>query len=296
MAYDSLTTGQKKVAEFALTRGAEVIYLPAGRIADLVGVSHSTVVRTAQALGFRGFPEFQTALQEQFRGRMSTLERFQFGSGQLVVETAESQRDNYGSVLHQVMLADVAHIEHVVRKIPVEDFERAVDLLHTAAHVFVVGLRASAPLALSFAHGLRHLRPGCVLLQQGMGDLPDHLREIASDDLLVAMSYGRYTRDTLRCMEYARRVGAHVLTVTDSTLSPAAKRSDIALVVPIRLWFNVMSAAPLSVTSALLIALALRHKDGTRERLGHLDDLLQQFQVFESQAGPDVLSQIEQME
>jgi DNA-binding MurR/RpiR family transcriptional regulator len=166
--------------------------------------------------------------------------------------------------------------------------------LDSAHRVYVVGLRASASLALNLGLALRHIRPGCFILQPGFGDLPDQLAEIAEGDLLVTMSYGRYTRDTLRCMDYARKAGAQILTVTDSTLSPAAKRADVALVAPIHLWFYVMSAAPLSLVSALVVAVALRHKDDARARLEHLDEMYQQFQIFENQTDLDILNRIEQ--
>ncbi|MCZ7571127.1 MAG: MurR/RpiR family transcriptional regulator [Ardenticatenaceae bacterium] len=292
-AYDSLSDGQKKIAELALTRPSEAVYSPAARIAELVGVSHSTVVRTAQALGYAGFPEFQAALQEWFLGRVSTVDRFQFSSRQFAVEKDGDLEGDATAVLRRVMLDDAAHIEGVLQQISAPDFERAVEMVDSARRVYVVGLRASASLALNFGLALRHIRPDCFLLQQGFGDLPDQLFGISEDDLLVVMSYGRYMRDTLRCMDHARAVGARVLAITDSILSPAARRADVALVVPANPWFYVMSAAVHSFMSALLVAVALRRKDDARRRVERLDEIFQQFHLFEKQDERDIVSQIE---
>src|SRR5262245_13301804 len=84
MAYDSLSKSQRKVTEFLLTHGIDVVYLSAARIAKLVQVNRSTVVRTAQALGYEGFPDMQAALQAHFLSRLSSVERFQYGSRQLI--------------------------------------------------------------------------------------------------------------------------------------------------------------------------------------------------------------------
>jgi DNA-binding MurR/RpiR family transcriptional regulator len=292
-SFDTLSEGQRKVAEFALTHTAEAVCLPAARIAPLVSVSHSTVVRTAQALGFKGFPPFQAALQEWFMGQFNSVDRLQFGTRRFAKDKAGVGRAA-DSVFRQVMLADAAHIQNVAQQIPSQQFDRAVEMLNRADHVYILGLRASASLALNFGLAVRYIRPGCLILQQGFGDLPDQLLGISKGDLLVAMSYGRYARDTLRCMDYSQRTGAQVLAITDTPLSPAAKRADLALVLPVGLWFYVMSAAAHSFIGALVVALALRRKRGARQRAEQLEQAFQRFQIFERAEERDLLSQIEE--
>lgn len=292
--YDSLSPGQQKVAEFLLTHSAEAVYLSAPRIAKLVGVSHSTVVRTAQRLGFSGFPELQSALQTRYVHLGSAVERFRLSSAALDRGGEAEATDADLPLLHRVMLTDIAHLQEVLERVPVHDFDRAAEMLDQARRVYIVGLRASASLAFNFGLALRYIRPECYILQPGVGDLPDQLMELSAEDLLVTMSYGRYTRDTIRCMDVARSVGAQVLTITDNPLSPAAKRADVALVVPIRVWFYVMSAAPHSLVSALLVAVAMRRKEQAQERLERIDRYFQLFGTFENEDQQDLLRRIEQ--
>jgi len=290
-AYDSMSSGQRKVAEFILTRGVEAIYLPAARIAALAQVSHSTVVRTAQALGFEGFPDLQASLQEQHLARVGAVERLQFGPEQLSAGPAWDGSGKSSTAFGQIMMADAAHIAQVAQQVPVADFEQAVDMLDSARRVYIIGLRGSAGLAQNFGLGLQQVRADCFILRPSIGDLADQLMGISDDDLLVAISYGRfflrpslngeqeldeqldttpyinYSRETICCMDYSRESGARILAVTDHILSPAAKRADVALVVPIYIWFYMMSAAPFSLLSALLVALAMRHEDQARDRL-----------------------------
>ena len=278
--YDSMSKSQQKVAEFFLTRGMEAVYLPAARIAELLDVSHSTVVRTAQAIGFEGFPDLQAALQEQFLGRMNSTSVYQLGSRKLIGELNE-QNEDAAAILQRVMLTDARNIESLIAQISIPDFERAVDLLISAPSVYLIGLRASAPLALNFSIGLRQIRPNCTMLRPDFGDLVDQIASIHEGDVLFSICFGRYMRETLTCMDYARKMKATVITVTDTPLSPAAKRADLAFVVRYGVWFYGASTALFSLLNALMMTILLRQGTSAQQRLEQVDRIIDQFQIFE---------------
>ncbi|MEP7293693.1 MAG: MurR/RpiR family transcriptional regulator, partial [Chloroflexota bacterium] len=280
-SYDTMSKSQQKVAEFFLTRGMEAVYLPAARIAELLEVSHSTVVRTAQAIGFVGFPDLQTALQERFLGRINSSSVYQHGSRKLISELSEQNEDaDTAAVLRRLMLTDANNIENLIDQISIPDFERAIDLLISAPSVYVVGLRSSAPLALNFSIGLRQIRPNCFMPTPGFGDLVDQIAPISEGDVLLSICFGRYMRDTLSVMDYARKVGATVITVTDTPLSPAAKRSDLAFVVRYGVWFYGASTALFSLLNALMMSVLLRQGVSAQQRLGQVDKIIEQFGIF----------------
>jgi len=281
-SYDSMSKSQQKVAEFFLTRGLEAVYLPAARIAELLDVSHSTVVRTAQAIGFVGFPDLQAALQDRFLGRINSASVVQHGSRRLISELSEqTEDDDTATVLQRLMLTDANNIQNLIGQIPIADFERAIDLLIAAPAVYVIGLRSSAPLALNFSIGLRQIRPNCYMPTPGFGDLVDQIAAIQEGDILFAICFGRYMRDTLHCMDYAHKVGATVITVTDTPLSPAAKRSDLAFVVRYGVWFYGASTALFSLLNALMMSVLLRQGAAAQQRLGVVDQIIEQFEIFE---------------
>ena len=280
--YDLMSKSQQRVAEFLLTRSLEAVYLPAARIAEMVDVSHSTVVRTAQAIGFEGFPDLQAALQEQFQGRINSSDVYQLGAKKLISELAEQQEGtDTEAILQRVMLTDARNIENLLPQIEIVDFEQAVDWLGSAPRVFVIGLRSSAPLALNFGMALRQIRSDCFLLQPGLGDLTEQATMIQPGDVLFSLCFGRYMRDTLHTMEYARSVGARVITVTDTTLSPAAKRADLAFVVRYGVWFYGSSAALLSLLNAFIAVMLLREGDRATDRLAQIDRSIEQYDIFE---------------
>ena len=284
-AYDSLSKSQQKVTEFLLTHGIDVVYLSAARIARLVQVNRSTVVRTAQALGYGGFPEMQAALQAHFLSRLSSVERFRYGSRQLIEEMREPSDGSSGdSLLQRVIRTEVEHIENLMQQISADNFEQIVDLLAGARRIYIVGLRASTPLALHFLIPLRLIRHNCYLLSYNTPNgLSDQLEELSDQDLLFAITYSRYARDTLNVMDYARLVGAKVVALTDSPLSPAAMRADRVLVVPFRIWLYSNAAAPYVLLNALFSALFLRFGDHVPERLENLERIYNRLQIFDEE-------------
>lgn len=281
-SYGEMSASQQRVLEFFLTHGLEAVYLSAARIADTVDVSHSTVVRTAQALGFEGFPDFQAALQEQFLGQINSAGVYQLGARKLISEMVEQDTTNIGSILQRVMLTDAKNIENLVPQIPVADFEQAVHWLMDAPHVYVIGLRSSAPMALSFGMSLRQIRGSSTILQPGTGDLVDQVSALAENDVLFAICFGRYMKETLYVMEHARSVGARVITVTDTPVSPAARRADLVFTVRYGVWFYGASAALFSLLNAIIAALLVIQQDSAQERLEKIDRIIEQFGIFES--------------
>ena len=281
-AYAGMSTSQQKVLEFFLSRSLEAVYLSAARIAEMVDVSHSTVVRTAQALGFNGFPEFQSALQEQVSGRMNSTGVYQLGARKLISELLEQDGSGTGSILEHVMLNDAKNIENMVSQITMADFERAVNMLLEAENVYVIGLRSSAPMAMNFAMGLRQIRGKCHLLQPGVGDLVDQIVALTDKDLLFSLCFGRYTRVTLHAMDYARKIGAQIISVTDSPVSPAARRADLVFTVRYGVWFYGASAALFSLLHALVAAILVHQNDAAQTRLERLDAVIEEFNIFDT--------------
>jgi DNA-binding MurR/RpiR family transcriptional regulator len=280
--YDLMSKSQQRVAEFLLTHSMEAVYLSAARIAELVDVSHSTVVRTAQAIGFEGFPDLQAALQEQFQGRINQSAVYQLGAKKLVTELADQQSgEDTAAILERVMLTDARNIENLLPQISVADFEQAVEWLIAAPRVFVIGLRSSAPQAVNFGMGLRQIRANCFVLQPALGDLTEQATMIQPGDVLFSLCFGRYMRDTLHTLDYARNVGARVITITDTTLSPAAKRADLAFIVRYGVWFYGSSSALHSLLNAFIAVILLREGERAQQRLAEIDRAIEQYDIFE---------------
>ena len=277
--HESLSPSQRKVAQFLLEGGINVIHLTISEIAEAVGVNSSTVVRTAQALGFDGFPELQSVLRSQFLNQAKIAQRMQIGSQKLIEDLTADEQEN-AHLLNTVLRDEVQSLLDLPQHVPTRLFDQAVDMVDKAGHVYIIGLGASFPLALNFGIVLRYIRPETTVLTPGIDPIPAQLTPLKEGDLIFSLCFARYTRETLTVMDVGRQRGASVLTVTDSHVSPAAIRSDLALIVPFRLRLYSNTVALFALLDAILGALSLRYPAKTRERLDSLEELYQQFNLL----------------
>jgi DNA-binding MurR/RpiR family transcriptional regulator len=280
-SYNHMSKSQKKVAEFLLTYGIDVVHLSASRIAELVNVNRSTVVRTAQALGYEGFVDLQADLQQQLLKRFSTADRVKMDLLRLSEAIEGQARSEQGlAILSSMVRAEIEDLENMLTRISEADFNRAVEMLERGQKIYVLGLRGSLPLAMTFVFLLRHVRTDCYLLEPGVQDLADQLVNMTRADLLFTISYSRYANDTIRCMEYARQVGTPIITLTDSPVSPAAKRADLAFVLLFRMYLYRNTSTPMVLLNALAAALSARHTGHSQQRLERLEAVYRQLEIF----------------
>lgn len=279
--YDTMSKSHKKVAEFLLTYGIDVVYLSASRIAELVDVNRSTVVRTAQALGYEGFGDLQADLQQQLLKRFSTADRVKLDLLRLSEDIEDQAAQENGlAILSSMVRAEIKDLENMLSRITEADFNRAVDMLEKAQRIYVVGLRGSLPLAQTLVFLLRHVRTGCFLLEPGTHDFADQMAGLTPDDLLFTISYSRYASDTIRCMDYARRIGTPVMTLTDNVLSPAAKRADLAFVLLFRMYLYRNTSTPMVLLNALAAALSARQARSSQAQLERLEAVYEHWELF----------------
>jgi len=277
--HETLSPSQRKVAEFLLSGGINSIHLTINEIAEAVGVNSSTVVRTAQSLGFDGFPELQSQLRDQFLSQAKIAQRMQIGSQKLIEELSTNITED-GHLLNTVLRDEVKSLLDLPQHVPNSVFDRAVDMIDAANHVYTIGLGASFPLALNFGTVLRYIRPNTTVLTPGIDPIPAQLIPLAEGDLIFSLCFARYTRETLTVMEVGKQRSASVMTITDSHVSPAAKRADLAMVIPFRLKLYGNTVALFGLMDALLGALSLRYPETTQQRLDSLEALYERFNLL----------------
>ena len=92
--YGSLSKGQKLLATYITDNYDKAVFLTAAKLGKVVGVSESTVVRFATQLGYKGYPEFQKALEELVRNKLNSIQRMEVTYGRI------SQSELLEAVLH----------------------------------------------------------------------------------------------------------------------------------------------------------------------------------------------------
>lgn len=269
---ESLTPSQKKLLDYILANDEEAVFLKVQELSNRVNVSVATVVRLAKALGYAGFPEFQQEMRLLFRDKLTTVSRLQ---------KAAQGKTSEENVLVKVLQQDIENITETMNQVPSDDFRKFVDAINLAERVVIVGLRSAHSLAVFMGVALEFLQRDVWIVRPGIGDMWDRLFRIRSGDVVVGISFPRYTRETVRSLEYAKSRHIRTLAITDSLLSPLARHADLVLTARCKMDSFVESfTAPLSLINAIVTAVGLCSKDPSLKALKRLETLWQSRNVY----------------
>lgn len=271
----TFSKGQRRIAAYITESYDKAAFMTANRLGKAVGVSESTVVRFAVELGFEGYPEMQKAMREMVMNRLTSVQR---------MEVANDQIGNQ-DVLTKVLQADADKIRKTSETISREDFQAAVSAILKAKRVYVLGVRSAAPLANFVGYYLNYMLEDVrVITASGAGEMFENLVNITPEDVVIGFSFPRYSSATLKATQYCRGVGATVIGITNSNLSPLAARSDYVLTAKSDMVSLVDSlVAPLSVVNALLVALASARDAKVQKSLETLERVWEEYNIYEKQ-------------
>ena len=269
----TFSKGQRRIAGYINESYDKAAFMTASRLGKTVGVSESTVVRFAVELGFDGYPEMQKAMQEMVMNRLTSVQR---------IEVANDRIGNQ-DILTKVLQADADKLRQTSETISRDSFQCAVDAILKARRIYLLGVRSAAPLANFAGYYMNYMFEDIrVITVSGAGEMFENLVGITPDDVVIAFSFPRYSSATLKAAQYCRGVGATVIGITNSHLSPLAANSDFVLLAKSDMVSLVDSlVAPLSVVNALLVALASAREKEVQNSLGTLERVWEEYNIYE---------------
>lgn len=270
--YPKMSKGHKLVAAYIVDRYDQAVFMTAAKLGESVGVSESTVVRFAMALGYDGYPEFMKDLAEWYKSKINNVQKI----------GAKYGRSSQSELLTSVISADIEKLEDTMEKLDVNSFELAVDLILRARKVYILGLRSCEPLARFLHFYLNMIRPDVVLLDStSVSETFEQMIRIDEKDCIIGISFPRYSMRTLKALEFANDRNAKVITITDTMHSPLTLYSSCNLFARSDMVSIVDSlVAPLSVINALVVALCLKRPDEVKENLENLENAWNNYQVY----------------
>ena len=270
--YPRLSKGQKKLADYIRQEYDKAAFLTAAKMGEVVGVSESTVVRFAMTLGYKGYPEFQKALEELVRTKLNSIQRMEVTYGRI----------SRGEILTSVLQADIEKIKLTMGSMDQEAFEIAVDTILKAKRIYVIGIRSCAPLASFLSYYLQLICEDVTLVNtNSSSEIFEQLIRIGQDDVVIGISFPRYSMRTLKALEFANNRNAKVITLTDSVHSPMNLYSSCNLIARSDMASIVDSlVAPLSVINALVVALCMKKQKEVVATLETLEKIWDEYQVY----------------
>lgn len=202
----SLKPNQYKVAQFAMENLEMVVDMTAQEVSEKVGVGRATVVRTAQALGYDGFPQFRVALAREI-----------------------PQAQNHAEGIAAAAAAVAANLQSLV--IDQEEVDRIAGLLSRAHNVLVVAHGMSAPLGTTLV--ARLVSVGISAMMHADHTTADIAAAgLSKDSVCVAISGSGVNKPTLRTAAFAHKAGAKVVALTSFSSTPLIEIAHHSLIVP----------------------------------------------------------------
>lgn len=272
--YTKLSKGQKLLANYIIDHYEKAVFLTAAKLGSIVGVSESTVVRFANELGYNGYPKLQRALEELVKTKLTSIQRME----------VTSDRIDKANVLKYVLQSDADKIKHTIEEIDEALFHQAVDMILNAKTIYILGVRSSAPLANFMGFYFNLVFDNVKLVHtNSVSEMFEQMYRVQEEDVVIGISFPRYSKRTLKAMEFARTRGANVIAITDSPLSPLIPFANCSLLARSDMASFVDSlVAPMSLVNALIIAICIHKKDIVIDTLTNLESIWEEYEVYES--------------
>lgn len=260
---NTFSKGQKRIALYIEEHYDKAAFMTASKLGETVGVSESTVVRFATELGYDGYPKLQKAMQEMIRNKLTSVQRIEVTSNRIGNE----------NVLDSVLSQDIEKIRRTIDETSHEDFNKAVDAICNANRIYIFGVRSTAAIANFLGYYFELIFDNVrVITNSSHTATYEHIFKITDRDVLIGISFPRYSTMAVEAMNFARSRGAHAIAITDSMGSPLVESADSILIARSDMASIVDSlVAPLSLINALIVATVLKKKDDVSDTFRQLE-------------------------
>ena len=269
----TFSKGQRRIAAYINEAYDKAAFMTASRLGNTVGVSESTVVRFAMELGYDGYPSMQKAMREMVLNRLTSVQRIGVANDRI--------KDQ--DIVSMVLQTDMEKLRLTNESLNRDSFRTAVDKILKARRIYILGVRSAAALVNFLGYYLNYMFDNVhVITTSGTSEMFEKLVNVSHEDVVIAISFPRYSTSTMKGVQYCRSVGATVVGLTNSDASPLAQNSDCVLVAKSDMVSLVDTlVAPLSVVNALIVALANGRKEALSRNFETLEHVWEEFNVYE---------------
>ena len=188
-------------------------------------------------------------------------------------------------VMTMVMQSDIEKIRMTLDETDQVSFNQAVAAIANAKRIYVLGVRSASVLANFISFYFRFMFDNLVSVDtSSISEVFEQIVHISADDVFIGLSFPRYSKRTIKAMQYAKDQGAKVVAITDSKVSPLTKIADVSLLAKSDMASFVDSlVAPLSLVNALIVAISREKAVHLESSLNRLESIWEEYDVYEKQ-------------
>jgi DNA-binding MurR/RpiR family transcriptional regulator len=239
----------RAIAEFLLRNPVRATVLGIEELAANADTSKATLSRFARSLGMAGFAGLRSEMADVLQGISQPMQK---------LRSAVDRNDADGSGGKTTALQSVQSCLHNANATAMgldgTALVQAAARLVKANNVYVMGFGLSAHLAAILSLHLQPLLPQLVNVVEfgGTDTAAGRLMNIGKGDVLLVISFPRYSVHGVQLTRYALDRGATTLAITDSIASPLAELATMSFMAA-----SVHGVFPSSHVSALMVIEAL---------------------------------------
>jgi DNA-binding MurR/RpiR family transcriptional regulator len=215
-----------KIANYLLSHHQIAAFLSSAQLAKEAGVSQPTIIRFSRLLGFPRYQNFLEAFQDLIRAALSTADRLDLSFG---------KRESVSERTPNIILAEIRSLTNFARSFPWAGFDKAVNQILRGNSVYIVATRGEVPMAQHLYYFLKKVRRNVHVITDGSTSQYDRLLSLQEKDLVIAIAFPRYPRETMDIALYCNKRGINILAITDQIDSPLVPLSNHSLIVPVTL-------------------------------------------------------------
>lgn len=283
--FKDFSKGHKLIANYITNHYDKAAFMTAVKLGEAVGVSESTVVRFAYELGFDGYPVLQRILQELIKSKLTSVQRIEISSSRMTEE----------NILKTVLQSDMEKIKMTLEEISQDSFNSIVETLLKAKHIYILGVRSSAALAGFLGFYFNLIFDNVRLVHTtSVSEMFEQIIRVSEGDAVIGISFPRYSKRTIKALQFVKNQGATVISITDSINSPLVEYSDHCITAHSDMAsFADSLVAPLSVINALIVAIGMRKKDQVYSLFEKLEKIWDEYQVYEKDDNIESLKKVD---
>lgn len=266
--YDQLSPSYRRIADFLLNRYREAAFMTAAELGEVVEVDTTTVVRCAQRLGYKGYPDLIRDVQLQVKDELQGIYALRAGAEQPAATWQLS------------LLRDIENLQQALTIAP-DTLRAAIDAISGARRVWVLGAGYGSAAAAMFAAGLKFLGVWAEQTPTEMTVQAVEWTQIARGDVIVGIAPLAYASEMAAALQAAKDRGARVVGVFGSYASPLARIADIKLFAPAAgAGPHASITATIALLTALLQVIALARVSALETQLAEFQRTYQSLAIY----------------
>lgn len=270
MHFNSFSKGFRKVAEYILENREGIPFISASNLGKEVGVSESTVLRFTKFIGYDGYPDLQRDLAEWIKGKIKPSQK-------LKKISQEKKKDIYIPILNN----DIRHLVSLRKNLSQAQLDRVTKLVTQARKKYILGFRTSYSMAYLCSFFLGRILKDVVLLRLEDHNFYSILAEANKRDIALAFSFPRYSKHTLKLVQFLKGKQCKVIGITDRITSPLGRISDFVIEVASSspTYFNSFTAV-ISLINCIIQAISLKNFRQSKASLRRAEQVVDDFDIL----------------